>query len=200
MTSVTLQFFKCWIWITNKLTTLPAEIGQLKALLTLQIGYNLFTTFPLSVCNSKTITNLWINNNQIPSIPTQLAQLTSLYQFQAGYNLISSAPVTNLTNLWILNLRNNLLTTLPAIAISSTLRTLRVNYNNITSIPSQISSLPLTTLDISYNSYLTSLPSTFNKLTQLTSLYVTGDSLDCTSLALVAQMNITTCSGCTPCV
>jgi Leucine-rich repeat (LRR) protein len=78
-------------------------------------------------------------------------------------------------------------------------KTLRINRNLITTIPSQISSLPLTILDISYNTQITSLPSTFNQLTKLTTLSVVGDSLNCESLTMISQMtSITSCSGCTP--
>ena len=141
----------------NKLTSLPAEIGQLTAL-----------------------TGLYLQRNQLTSLPAEIWQLTSLREFNVGDNELTSVPaeIGQLTSLQELFLFNNDLTSVPAeIGQLTALTRLWLDGNQLTSLPAEIGQLTsLTVLNLRHN-YLTSLPAEFGQLTSLERLGLGGNNL-----------------------
>jgi hypothetical protein len=105
----------------NRLTDLPAEIGQLTHL-----------------------QELYLDHNQLTELPAAIGQLTNLQDLYLHDNLLRSLPaeIGQLTNLQVLNLNRNELTELPAeIGQLTNLQGLYLNGNNLTEIP-QLTELP----------------------------------------------------------
>ena len=51
----------------------PAEIGRLSALRTLNLGYNELTSVPAEIGQLTSLTVLYINGNQLTSLPAEIA-------------------------------------------------------------------------------------------------------------------------------
>ena len=95
---------------SNQLVALP-NISNMLNLVTLNISYNLFTAFPVVICESKLIhfTDLLANNNLITEIPAEIQMLSSLKVLDLSENKISSIPgeLGSCTKLKELNLKGN---------------------------------------------------------------------------------------------
>ena len=59
----------------NKLTSLPAEIGQLTALEWLNLRYNQLTSLPAEIGQLTSLTELWLSLNQLTSLPAAIREL-----------------------------------------------------------------------------------------------------------------------------
>ena len=64
-----------WEWSLNdnKLTSVPAEIGQLTALRELNLNNNKLTSVPAEIGQLTSLTVLYINGNQLTSLPAEIA-------------------------------------------------------------------------------------------------------------------------------
>lgn len=95
---------------SNQLTSLP-NINDMLHLVTLNISYNLFSVFPVGICDSKLIhfTDLLANNNLIEEIPPEIQLLSCLKVLDLSENKILSLPgeLGNCTKLKELNLKGN---------------------------------------------------------------------------------------------
>jgi Leucine-rich repeat (LRR) protein len=127
----------------NRLTSLPAGLGNLTNL---------------------TVLDLW--NNRLSSFPTWIGNLTNLTELDFSLNNLAEVPAAlgKLTNLRELNLYNNQLTFVPAsIGKLTNLTTLYLSYNKLRFIPAALDKLTnLTTLNLLANE-LTFVPPCLNR-------------------------------------
>ena len=99
-----------------ELTSLPAEIGQLTSLTYLNLGGNLLTSVPAEIGHLTSLRELHLDANQLTSLPSEIGQLTSLTELGLHINELTSLPaeIGRLTSLTYLNLHENQLTSVPA--------------------------------------------------------------------------------------
>jgi M6 family metalloprotease-like protein len=165
-----------WLDYNNLTGTLPAQIGALTGLQTLDLtGNNLISPIPTQIGS---LTQLWLlslADNQFSGvIPTSLGSLTNLYYLWLDFNQFSGSiptQITGLPNLRDLDLSDNLLTGVIPTNLGSrvNLRYLDLSNNNLTG--SILASLGnLTQLQYLYlwdNSLTGSIPTTLGSLSNL---------------------------------
>ncbi|MHC4867621.1 MAG: COR domain-containing protein, partial [Planctomycetota bacterium] len=128
----------------KNLTSVPAEIGQLKDLTRLNLSNNNLTSVPAEIGQLKNLTELDLLDNNLTSLPREIGQLKELTGLYLGANNLSSLPaeIGQLKELTGLYLGGNDLTVLPAeIGQLKNLRRLHLYDNNLTSLPAEIGQL-----------------------------------------------------------
>ena len=70
----------------------PAEIGRLSALRTLNLGYNQMTSLPAEIGQLTSLTRLDLDDNQLTSVPAVIWQLAALRQLDLSDNQLTSLP------------------------------------------------------------------------------------------------------------
>ncbi|MEI7652600.1 MAG: leucine-rich repeat domain-containing protein [Verrucomicrobiota bacterium] len=98
------------------LNTLPAEIGRLTNLKTLNLDNNQLTTLPSEIGSLTNLKTLNLSENQLTTLPSEIGRLTNLQVLALDCNQFSTLPseIGRLTNLKTLNLSGNQLSTIPA--------------------------------------------------------------------------------------
>ena len=101
--------------ITQKISEIPENIGQLTELSYLAIEKHDIITIPSNFTQLSSLTSLKFSNNWLTSLPENFGSLTSLIILDLGYNQLESIPesIGGLENLEYLFLFNNQLTSLP---------------------------------------------------------------------------------------
>ncbi|HET6979017.1 MAG TPA: COR domain-containing protein [Pyrinomonadaceae bacterium] len=164
----------------NRLTSVPAEIMQMTNLVHLDLSSNRLRRLPAEVTELTNLTDLELSSNRLTSLPAEITRLTNLRKLDLGDNELTGMPeeITRLTNLTYLDLRANTLTSLPTEIIRLTkLTSLYLSRNQLIKMPLEIAGLTnLTTLDLRGNQ-LTSLPVEIARLTNLTSLFLSRNRL-----------------------
>jgi len=164
----------------NQLSSLPAEMGQLKNLTELFLSVNQLSLLPVEIWQLTNLTKLSLSRNQFSSLPAEIGQLKNLTELFLSDNQLSSLPaeIGQLTNLTKVSLFDNRLTTLPAELWQLTdLRSLNLGGNELTSLPAEIRQLKsLMNLNLDGNG-LSSLPAELWQLTNLTNLHLAGNRL-----------------------
>ncbi|XP_070541531.1 p53-induced death domain-containing protein 1-like [Ptychodera flava] len=101
----------------NTINKLPESFGQLRKLRKLCLGWNAFTEFPLQLCQSELwqITEIHISHNKIQVLTQQISVLTQLEMLDVSYNYIVHLPdgICNLQKLKALIVSHNELVRLP---------------------------------------------------------------------------------------
>ncbi|MGQ4646768.1 leucine-rich repeat domain-containing protein [Lyngbya aestuarii] len=165
---------------SNKLSSLPAEIGQLTNLKSLYLSGNQLSSLPAEIGQLTNLKSLYLSGNQLSSLPAEIGQLTNLKSLYLSGNQLSSLPaeIGQLTNLKSLYLSGNQLSSLPAeIGQLTNLKSLYLSGNQLSSLPAEIGQLTnLKSLYLSGNQ-LSSLPAEIGQLTNLKSLYLSGNQL-----------------------
>ena len=127
------------------LKVLPAEIGDLTALVQLTLNDNNLTSIPAAIGNLTALEHLLLYSNQLETIPSAIGNLTALVQLRLDHNNLTSIPaaIGNLTALEYLYLFANKLNSIPAeIGNLTALKRLYLNNNpNLTSIPASVCTL-----------------------------------------------------------
>lgn len=189
--------------LSDTITTLPSEIGNLTALTELELNFNNLTSLPAAIWTLDKLTSLNLYGNDLTSLPPEISQLTNLTHLYLGSNPIASLPtelfsltslermylhgtdlatfpagIGNLINLTHLNISSTELTGLPAEFVNLTSLTwLCFDQNSHTTIPDEIWSLTgLSELSIQYNG-LTAVPQQIMNLTNLTKLNLGSNQL-----------------------
>ena len=164
----------------NKLTSLPAEIGQLTSLWVLNLVGNELTSLPAEIGQLTLLTELYLDGNQLTSLPAEIGQLTAMRVLHLSDNQLTSllAEIGQLTSLRKLNLSGNQLTSLPAeIGQLTLLEVLDLRDNQLTSVPTEIGQLSsLEWLSLS-NNQLTTVPYEIGLITSLVRLDLTNNKL-----------------------
>ena len=101
--------------ITQKISEIPENIGQLTELSYLAIDKQNIITLPVSFTQLSSLTLLKISNNWLITLPEDFGNLINLNTLDLGYNQLASIPesIGGLINLEYLFLFNNQLTSLP---------------------------------------------------------------------------------------
>ena len=156
-----------------KLTKLPASIGELTHLESLNLSSNQLTTLPPSLGQLTQLTELDLSNNQLTTLPDSLGQLTQLQTLNLSHNQLTALPESlgQLTQLWSFHLSNNHLKALPdSLRQLAHLQDLELIDNQLTEIPNFIGELTsLTVLELQGNQ-IRILPDSLRNLQNLTEL------------------------------
>jgi Leucine-rich repeat (LRR) protein len=151
---------------SNKLGSVPAEIGNLPKIKNLKLSYNKLTSVPEEIYNLTSLENLYLHRNDISNLSDKVGQLTNLKNLTFSGNQITSVPAS------IKNLKN--------------LRYLTLSENNLTALPEELGELnKLTMLYLGKNAGLEKLPESTTKLEKLYDLQLNG----CTNLDLEDTFN-----------
>ena len=70
----------------------PAEIGRLGALRTMDLGYNRLTSVPAEIGQLTSLGLLSLVGNELTSVPAEIGQLTSLEVLDLSGNQLTSVP------------------------------------------------------------------------------------------------------------
>jgi RHS repeat-associated protein len=177
---------------------IPASLGDLKALIFLNLGSNKLTgSIPGRVGELTQLKKLYLFNNQLAkNIPVTLGSLVNLEELQLqGNTLVDGVPPTfvNLINLQILNLyENQLVGTIPALLSRLTkLKELRLQSNKLKgSIPPSLGLLTnLTVLQLNNNQLDGSIPTSLGNLVKLVTLTLSNNKLDRTIPLEIGELN-----------
>jgi len=120
----------------NQLADVPECITKLK-LVTLELGLNRLTAFPIHVCGITSLSTLYIESNNLTSIPEEIGQLVNLRVLSLTGNSLTSIPSVLPPALEVLNLSCNDITETvsPAlVSVATTLTTLNLAENAISSL------------------------------------------------------------------
>lgn len=101
---------------SNKLQSLPAEVGCLSGLVTLALSENSLTSLPDSLDSLKKLRMLDLRHNKLREIPPVVYRLTSLTTLYLRFNRITTVEkdIRNLSKLTMLSIRENKIKQLPA--------------------------------------------------------------------------------------
>ncbi len=164
----------------NRLTTLPPAIGLLAALRVLHLSHNQLSILPPEIGQLSQLTKLDLDQNKLSTLPPEIGQLTALTVLNLNRNQLSTLPpeIGQLTTLTELYLYNNELSTLPQeIGQLNALTELNLSNNQLSILPPEIGQLTaLTWLDVYYNQ-LSTLPPEISKLTTLRGLFLNTNQL-----------------------
>ena len=139
----------------NALTALPPQFGALGTLQTLNVESNALTALPPQISGLTALTSLRAWDNQLTALPPEVGGLTRLQQAVLRQNRIAVLPDTlgNLTQLSSLDLSHNALANLPnGLSGATALQSLQLGQNVMRTVPPAVTILPqLITLDMSQN-------------------------------------------------
>lgn len=90
---------------TNEFTDIPKEIGNLKNLIQLTLGYTRLRELPKEIGNLKNLIRLSIQNADLRELPEEIINLTNLKLFEIFDN--KNISYTQQQDLWIEELEKN---------------------------------------------------------------------------------------------
>ncbi len=165
---------------SNRLMTVPPEIGQLTDLQELVLSINRLTSVPSEISQLASLRLLILNDNQLTTVPSEIGLLSRLHSLDLSNNKLMDAPlgISQLSSLQMLNLNGNQLTAVPLkITEMTSLRKLYLNRNRLTILPPQIDQLTnLQELTLGGNK-LTAVPLQICQLTRLQKLHLNNNRL-----------------------
>ena len=167
---------------SNELTGIPGELGNLSNLESLDLSDNRLTGLPGELGSLSNLESLYLSSNELTGIPGELGNLSNLETLFLSFNELTGpipAELGNLSNLETLYLGFNELTgPIPAeLGNLSNLKSLNLSSNELTGIPGELGNLSnLESLDLSDNR-LTGLPGELGSLSNLESLYLSSNEL-----------------------
>eukprot|EP01124_Arcella_intermedia_P035950 TRINITY_DN9302_c0_g1_i1.p1 TRINITY_DN9302_c0_g1~~TRINITY_DN9302_c0_g1_i1.p1 ORF type:complete len:587 (+),score=141.25 TRINITY_DN9302_c0_g1_i1:32-1792(+) len=200
------------------LVSIPEALSVYLDWVNIDLGFNRFETFPISMNKFHALEELWLTGNQISKIPPGIS-IPSLRVLHLNGNQLSELPdhVTQLSNLQKLDLANNKI-----VKITESLGNLRkleelfLSGNPLGTVPASIGKLEyLEILDLSGcelnslpsefpgmgrllelnlgNNSLTSLPSEFGKMSRIVSLNLCDNKLQELPVSMGACTHMDTC-------
>jgi Leucine-rich repeat (LRR) protein len=140
----------------NKLSSLPASLGECTSLRVLNVSKNALKVFPVEHLNSCPIQDLDVSNNKISGVffPSSVERWDSLQSLNIKMNRVTAFSESSITlpALDQLFLSNNLMIDFPAVGHCDQLLVLLVDDNHISMLSTEIYNLrQLRTLDFSSN-------------------------------------------------
>ncbi len=134
--------------ISDKIKSLPHEIGKVKNLTKLILDDNPLTLLPPEIGELQNLTELSLEDNQLTALPPEIGELQNLIELNVRFN--------------------SELTTLPSeIGKLKNLTALRIRFCNLTTLPPEIGELQNLAVLCFGGNPLTVIPSTFKKLKNL---------------------------------
>ncbi len=141
----------------NKLTEIPAKIGELVNLRELQLDTNNLTTLPPEIGKLVNLTELNVSFNKLTYLPSEIGNLVNLRHLYLGVNQLTELPssIENLVNLRLLWVYKNKLTEIPSgIGNFKKLMSLSIHDNQLTTIPVSFINLKLSYSNFGSNPYV----------------------------------------------
>eukprot|EP00986_Skeletonema_menzelii_P013693 scaffold8164_cov156-Skeletonema_menzelii.AAC.14 len=163
--------------LRNQLTTLPANIGDLKNLERLELANNNLSDIPSSIGKLTKLAHLNLESNELTSLPRDFGKLKCL-TLNLNYNSFLSIPdcIMNMNGLRRLSMIGNDLTSLPiGLQRFTALEVLLASRNKISILPDSIVSVPLLRELWLDNNQISSIPNNFHRLTKLQVLKLEGN-------------------------
>lgn len=155
------------------LTSIPDQLGKLRALQELDFSGSLLTRLPNGISNLANLRSLECGMNLLTFLPKWIDQLTHLQKLNLSGNRLSSLPDTlgNLKELATLDIQHNQLSALPmTIGGCIKLETLILSHNQLTTIPEGICDLKKLKMLTLNSNLLSMLPEKFGQLENLETL------------------------------
>ncbi|CAL8105708.1 unnamed protein product [Calicophoron daubneyi] len=119
---------------------LPASIGDLTRLTTLDLSFNHITSLPDSIGNCTAMRDLNLQHNQLTRLPDTIGNLVNLIRLALKYNHLNELPasLSNCTKLDEFNVENNHLSSLPdgLLLHLPSLKTITLSRNGFETFPS----------------------------------------------------------------
>jgi len=142
----------------NEISKLPSQLGDLQGLHILNLSYNKLTSIPKQVLLLNSLERLYLQFNSIPNLPPEIGELKRINELYLSSNKLTSIPkeISLLTTLRILRLDNNRISKIPPeIGKCTCLRELSFSYNEIKWIPKELANCCLlSSLEIKLCSFL----------------------------------------------
>jgi Leucine-rich repeat (LRR) protein len=160
-----------------ELESVPAWVGRLTRLRTLDLGHNRLTSLP-SLASLQALEILYIHDNALGALPGWIGALRSLTYLNAAANGLSELPpLAGLTKLIELRLMHNRLRDVPPLPPS--LRELHLRGNAVERVPEAVRGLPeLRVLDLRANRLAGGLPDWLAELPRLEKLDLRWNDFD----------------------
>eukprot|EP00505_MAST-04D_sp_SCG-Rhode-Island_P004419 Stramenopile-MAST_4_protein_4419 len=133
--------------IGNRLSALPANIGDMSKLLVLDVGSNQLRELPESLGELNNLVELRLRMNNLTSLPSTLQRMGKLRNLVVNNNRLDRLP--------------------PWIGSLASLKSLQVQHNLLRELPSGIGKLGTLTLLFAWNNSLALLPSTMGDMTSM---------------------------------
>uniref|UniRef100_A0A1I8GGJ8 PDZ domain-containing protein n=1 Tax=Macrostomum lignano TaxID=282301 RepID=A0A1I8GGJ8_9PLAT len=177
----------CWL-DKNRLSCLPASIGQLTSLSFFDLSGNRIETLPHELGLCAALCDLNLSANLLRCLPDTVDGLTGLAGLRLDANRLLQLPqsIGRLSALCDLNISSNLLACLPpTIGLLRQLQTLHADCNRLTELPSSIGSCSsLTILSLRAN-LLRFVPDEIGHLQELRVLNLSANRLDCLPISML---------------
>jgi Leucine-rich repeat (LRR) protein len=86
--------FFLFFFLGNQIRSLPAEIGHLKSLTRLNVGFNKLESIPAEMAQCSSLTSLNISHNNLIVLFAEIGRLSSLSDLDISYNKLETLPDT----------------------------------------------------------------------------------------------------------
>lgn len=164
----------------RNIADLPADIGRLADLATLNLANNHLGGLPPEIGRLKNLKTLNLANNDLDELPPEIGQLTNLESLVLSDNKLTclSTGVETLVRLKKLDLTRNALRSLPEINALRSLEDLALGGNDFEKAPVHRIDGLTNLLELHFwGVRMTEFPTEFTRFTQLRSLHLTSNDL-----------------------
>lgn len=130
-----LDFLNEIYFSNNKLESLPADMGNMASLKTVELCFNSFSIFPIGLTTLDSVEHICLDNNSIDTLPYEIANIPTLKILDVETNNLTKLPITisHLKNLTKIDIDSNNVSYLPEVMMDSlvNLDSIELTYNSI---------------------------------------------------------------------